>query len=225
MDPHRQHKPTSTVEDYVKRIFLEQSRMGAEFVAMGVVSRALGVVPGTATTMVKSLADSGLVLYRPRLGVRLTRKGATLAIDMLRRHRLIEVFLVDVLGLDWSEIHDDAEQLEHAISDQVLDKIDALLGYPRFDPHGDPIPSAAGELDDPHLRTLRDCPVEDPVKIARISDQAPEFLQFATDSGLRPGVELWVRQRNQAADSVTVGFDDGATLTLGTSAAEKILVR
>ena len=225
MDPHRQHKPTSTVEDYVKRIFLEQSRMGAKFVAMGVVSRALGVVPGTATTMMKSLADSGLVLYRPRLGVRLTAKGATLAIDMLRRHRLIEVFLVDVLGLDWSEIHDDAERLEHAISDQVLDKIDALLGYPRFDPHGDPIPSAAGELDDPQLRTLRDCPVEDPVKVARISDQAPEFLQFATDSGLRPGVELWVRQRNQAADSVTVGFDDGSNLTLGSSAAEKILVR
>src|SRR5438067_4637292 len=119
----------------------------------------MGVVPGTVTTMVKALSDSGLVDYEPRAGLRLTRGGEQLALHVLRRHRLVELFLVKILGLDWSEVHEEAEELEHAISDKVLERIDALLGHPRVDPHGDPIPSAKGQVADAPLTSLAECQI------------------------------------------------------------------
>src|SRR6187397_1637357 len=138
--------PSSTVENYLKQIYLEQQLAPDELVSMGKLATSMGVVPGTATSMIKALADSGLVSYEPRTGVKLTRGGEQLALHVLRRHRLVELFLVKTLGLDWSEVHAEAEELEHAISDKVLDKIDALLGHPTVDPHGDPIPTAEGKL-------------------------------------------------------------------------------
>lgn len=215
---------TSTVEDYVKRIFLEQQELGEEPVPMGRVASTLGVVPGTTTTMMKALDDAGLVKYEPRVGVRLTTAGENLALHILRRHRLIELFLVRILGLDWSEIHKEAEQLEHAISDRVLEKIDALLGYPAADPHGDPIPTAKGALDEPKLDSLCDCPLHRSVCIARIADQSPEFLHFIDQNGLKPGVELLLKERDSAADAITVRISTGRRITLGARAAEKILV-
>src|SRR5215203_2297151 len=131
--------PTSTVENYIKQIYLAQQQSPGELVSMGALAGAMNVVPGTATTMIKALADSGLVDYEPRGGTRLTRGGEQLALHVLRRHRLVELFLVRVLGMDWSEVHAEAEELEHAISDKVLDRIDAFLGHPETDPHGDPI--------------------------------------------------------------------------------------
>src|SRR6476646_10653692 len=138
--------PSSTVENYVKQIYLEQQAAGAGLVPMGKLAAAMGVVPGTATSMIKALADSGLVEYEPRGGVRLTHGGEQLALHVLRRHRLVELFLVKVVGLDWSEVHADAEELEHAISDKVMEKIDTLLGRPSVDPHGDPIPLPNGHV-------------------------------------------------------------------------------
>ena len=141
---------SSTVEDYLKQIYLMQPTPSpAELVSMGKLATAMGVVPGTATSMIKALADSGLVQYEPRGGVRLTHGGEQLALHVLRRHRLVELFLVKVLGLDWSEVHAEAEELEHAVSDKVLNKIDAYLGHPSVDPHGDPIPSAKGKVAEP----------------------------------------------------------------------------
>src|SRR5215211_7503123 len=140
--------PTITVENYLKTIYTEQQHAGGELVAMGAMAGAMRVAPGTATAMVKTLAESGLVDYEPRGGVRLSVKGEKLALHVLRRHRLVELFLVEVLGLDWSEVDEEAEELEHAISDKVLEKVDALLNYPKFDPHGDPIPTSQGKL--PH---------------------------------------------------------------------------
>src|ERR1700677_4514193 len=138
---------TSTVENYLKQLYLEQRTTGADpMVAMGRLAAAMGVVPGTATSMVKALADSGLVVYEPRGGVKLTRSGEQLALHVLRRHRLVELFLVKVLGLDWSVVHDEADTLEHAISDRVLERMDALLNHPTVDPHGDPIPTPKGQL-------------------------------------------------------------------------------
>src|SRR5437764_14428083 len=145
--------PSSTVENYLKQIYLEQQHAPQELVAMGRLASAMAVVPGTATTMVKALADSGLVEYEPRGGVRLTRGGEQLALHVLRRHRLVELFLVKVVGLDWSEVHVEAEELEHAISEKVLEKIDALLGHPSVDPHGDPIPSPQGKMPAPRLHS------------------------------------------------------------------------
>src|SRR2546421_114591 len=138
--------PTSTVEDYLKQIYLEQQNAPDELVPMGKLAAAMGVVPGTATTMIKALSDSGLVSYEPRGGARLTRGGEQLALHVLRRHRLVELFLVKILGLDWSEVHVEAEELEHAISDKVLNRIDTILEHPSVDPHRDPIPSAKGKV-------------------------------------------------------------------------------
>src|SRR5271155_2507955 len=169
---------TSTVENYLKQLYLEQRGGDGAMVPMGRLAAAMGVVPGTATSMVKALADSGLVEYEPRGGVRLTHSGEQLALHVLRRHRLVELFLVKVLGLDWSVVHEEADALEHAISDQVLERIDALLGHPKADPHGDPIPTPKGQLHEPRRISLADCPVGVPQQVARVLDQDPAFLQF-----------------------------------------------
>src|SRR5277367_4484460 len=156
---------TSTVENYLKQLYLEQGAADGGRVQMGRLAKAMDVVPGTATSMVKALADSSLVEYEPRGGVKLTRSGEQLALHVLRRHRLLELFLVKVLGLDWSVVHDEADALEHAISDRVLEKIDALLGYPTTDPHGDPIPTSKGHLHEPRRISLADCPVDVPQQV------------------------------------------------------------
>jgi DtxR family transcriptional regulator, Mn-dependent transcriptional regulator len=191
---------------------------------MGRLATAMGVVPGTATSMVKALSDSGLVEYEPRGGVRLTRSGEQLALHVLRRHRLVELFLVKVLGLDWSVVHDEADMLEHAISDRVLEKIDALLGHPTADPHGDPIPTAKGQLHEPRRMSLSDCPLEIPQQIARVLDQDPVFLQFAERSGLVPGSMVTVTKREPAAEAVRIRAGKKDEVSLGTAAAAKILV-
>src|SRR5512147_2517801 len=134
--------PTSTVEDYLKCILLEQELDPEALVSMGQVSAALKVAPGTVTAMMKTLADSGLVAYEPYSGVRLTPSGRQLAAHVLRRHRLIELFLVQVMGMDWSEVHGEAEHLEHAVSDRLIERMDEMLDRPAVDPHGDPIPDA-----------------------------------------------------------------------------------
>jgi DtxR family transcriptional regulator, Mn-dependent transcriptional regulator len=216
--------PSSTVENYLKQLYLEQQSAPDALVPMGRLASAMGVVPGTATTMVKALADSGLVAYEPRTGTRLTPGGEQLALHVLRRHRLVELFLVKVVGLDWSEVHAEAEELEHAISDKVLEKIDALLGHPQVDPHGDPIPSAKGQVADAPVQTLADCSLEHPVRIARITDQNPAFLQFVERLGLMPGTSAVVLGRDALADSVTLRPQRGDVVTLGTSAAGKIFV-
>src|ERR1700749_269113 len=128
--------PTSTVEDYLKQILLEQQSDPEALVPMGQISTALNVAPGTVTAMVKALADSGLVAYEPYSGVRLTPSGRQLAAHVLRRHRLTELFLVKVMGMDWSEVHTEAEELEHAVWDRMVQRMDEMLGYPSSDPHG-----------------------------------------------------------------------------------------
>jgi len=213
-----------TVENYLKQLYLEQQNASEELVPMGKLASAMGVVPGTATSMVKALADSGLVSYEPRFGARLTRGGEQLALHVLRRHRLVELFLVKVLGLDWSEVHDEAEELEHAISDKVLEKIDKLLGHPSVDPHGDPIPTAKGKVSEERLVRLPESETGVKVRIARIVDQDARFLQFLDRAGLKPGVMLTINGRDEQADAISVKVDARSPLTLGTSAAMKILV-
>src|SRR5688572_4211336 len=221
----RSNLATSTVENYLKQLYLEQQHAPAKLVPMGKLASTMRVVPGTATSMVKALADSGLVTYEPREGVRLTAGGEQLALHVLRRHRLVESFLVKVLGLDWSEVHDEAEELEHAISEKVLARIDEYLGHPSVDPHGDPIPSAAGAVTDARrLDSLVDCPLRRTVSVARVIDQDPPFLQFLDRSGLTPGVKVQVQSRDPLAASVVIRPEGKSTITLGTAAAAKILV-
>ena len=133
--------PSSTVENYLKQILIVTLDENCSKVPMGKVATELSVTPGTATSMAKNMERDGWLTYYPRQGVALTRKGRKVAMNMLRRHRLLETFLVVTLDLDWSEIHAEAEELEHAISEKVLEKLDQFLGRPRYDPHGHPIPS------------------------------------------------------------------------------------
>jgi DtxR family Mn-dependent transcriptional regulator len=217
--------PSSTVENYLKAIHQGQSSLapGHRLVPMGQVASALGVTPGTATTMVKALAESGLAEYEPYNGVRLTAAGEKLAGLVLRRHRLVELFLVQVMGMSWADVHDDAEQLEHAVSERLIDRIDEMLGRPTHDPHGDPIPNQDGEISTRHLESLLTCPIATPLKVTRITDQDPAFLRFIEGNGLKPGEPVEVESRDGAADSVVLKRID-RHITIGARAASKLLV-
>lgn len=218
--------PSHTVENYLKAIFQAQTVLPSnELVPMGQLAAALGVVPGTATTMVKALAESGLVKYEPYVGVRLTAAGGKLAALVLRRHRLIELFLVKVMGMSWAEVHDEAEHLEHAVSDRLIDRIDEMLGRPAVDPHGDPIPGPEGTVSSPAYETLLTCPLHAPVMVSRVSDQDSEFLRFAERNDLKPGQIVRVEERDPVADSVRLRGDREREVTIGARAASKVLVQ
>jgi DtxR family Mn-dependent transcriptional regulator len=217
--------PSSTVENYLKAIYQGQSSLasGARLVPMGHVAASLGVTPGTATTMVKALAESGLAEYEPYSGVRLSAAGEKLAGLVLRRHRLVELFLVQVMGMSWAEVHDEAEQLEHVVSERLIERIDDMLGHPTHDPHGDPIPNPDGAIAAKQLDSLLTCPVGTPLRVTRIADQDPAFLRFIESNDLKPGQQVEVESRDAAADSVRLRRNHHQ-LTIGTGAASKLLV-
>jgi DtxR family Mn-dependent transcriptional regulator len=216
--------PTSTVENYLKAILVRSSDEDA-VVSTGSLSEALGVTPGTITTMVKSMASRGLLEHRPREGVRLTPQGRAHALAVVRKHRLVETFLVQVLHMDWKEVHEEAEALEHAISDRVLLRIDAILGHPVSDPHGDPIPGRKSQLlDRGRAVTLATCEANKPLCVERILDQSPPFLEFIQKTGLKPGARVKVRERDPASGVVRCDLKGGEA-TLGLPEAAKIGVR
>jgi DtxR family transcriptional regulator, Mn-dependent transcriptional regulator len=217
--------PSSTVENYLKAIHQGQSSLGPDqrLVPMGHVATALGVTPGTATTMVKALAESGLAEYEPYSGVRLSASGEKLAGLVLRRHRLVELFLVQVMGMSWADVHDDAEQLEHVVSERLIDRIDEMLGRPTHDPHGDPIPNQDGSITAHHLESLLTCPLGIALRVTRISDQDPAFLRFIESNGLKPGERVEVESRDDAADAVVLRQQD-RRIPIGARAGSKLLV-
>ncbi|HVC20028.1 MAG TPA: metal-dependent transcriptional regulator [Vicinamibacterales bacterium] len=218
--------PSSTVENYLKAIYQGQLALpaGQRLVQMGQLAGALGVTPGSATTMVKALTESGLVEYEPYSGVRLTAAGEKLAGLVLRRHRLVELFLVQVMGMSWTDVHDEAELLEHAVSDGLIERIDDMLGHPDVDPHGDPIPGPEGTIRQRHLDSLLTCPTGVPLIVRRVLNQDPEFLRFIERHDLKPGETLVVDARDAAADSVRLRGADDRILTIGTRAASSLLV-
>src|SRR6476620_11057127 len=218
--------PSSTVENYLKAIYQGQVALpaGSRLVSMGYVASALGVTPGTATTMVKALAESGLAEYEPYSGVRLSPAGEKLAGLVLRRHRLVELFLVQVMGMSWAEVHDEAEQLEHVVSERLIERIDEMLGHPTSDPHGDPIPTPDGAIATRELDTLLTCPLGTRLRVTRIADQDPAFLRFIERNDLKPGQTVEVETRDAAADSVLLRGKDRRLITIGARAASKLLV-
>ncbi|HVX59367.1 MAG TPA: metal-dependent transcriptional regulator [Pirellulales bacterium] len=215
--------PSLTVENYVKTIFQICSGQSGKSAATGQLATALNVSPGTVTSMLKTLSEGGLATYTPYEGVRLTPAGNALALRVMRRHRLIELFLAKTLSLTWDEVHEEAEHMEHAVSDRLVDRIDVYLDFPQVDPHGDPIPRADGSLETPASRTLAECQVGYPFRLARVVDQSPEFLRFLTESGLPLGAEGEVVANRVEAGIVSVSVA-GQLTTLGREAAEKIFV-
>lgn len=220
--------PSSTVENYLKTIYLGSTGAhGSEprLLPMGQLATALGVTPGTATTMVKTLAESGLVNYEPYAGVTLTRAGKRMAALVLRRHRLVELFLVQVMGLRWDEVHEEAELLEHVVSDRLIDRMDEMLGRPEVDPHGDPIPDAEGVVKKQQAQTLLTCPVRTRMTVTRIVDQDKQFLRFVENNELKPGESVEVEERDEASDSVRLRGKNDRRITIGARAASKLLVQ
>ncbi len=217
--------PSLTVENYLKAIWQISSANGTAFVPTGKLAQTLKVSPGTVTSMQKALAEAGLATYRPYEGVSLTDAGRTLALRMLRRHRLIELFLVKTLGLTWDQVHEEAENMEHAVSDFLIDRIDDFLEHPLCDPHGDPIPTAEGDL---RTSGEQSCPLSDvpsgrQVRLVRVINQDPEFLRYLTDSDLPLGAISLVEQTNAAAGLVVLRCGD-RTVAMGRAAAEQLMV-
>lgn len=218
--------PSSTVENYLKAIYLGANALPEpqRLLPMGHLAASLGVAPGTATTMVKTLADSGLVEYEPYAGVALTAAGQKLAALVVRRHRVVELFLVRVMGYGWDEVHEEAEQLEHVVSERLIDRMDEMLGRPEVDPHGDPIPNSEGVVKPQEAETLLTCPLRTPVVVTRVIDQDKVFLRFIENHNLKPGESIEVEDRDAASDSVRVRGKNDQRVTIGTRAASKLLV-
>jgi len=216
---------SSTVEQYLKTMFLIERRSGTRCIPMKTLADAMGVTPGTATSMAKHLHREGLIEYLPRRGTILSDSGRNLAVKVVRRHRLIETFLERILEYDWSEVHSDAEELEHVVSDRFVERVDRLLGYPETDPHGDPIPRPDGRFAPRELFPLSEAIPGQLLEVARLVEDSGEFLQFMKQHGIVPGGSITPTQTSDAAGTVTVitgGHPD--PIALSRDIAEKVLV-
>lgn len=210
-------------EDHLKEIY-KATEWGADGVSTSELARALGTTPASVSDMVKRLGVRGLVDHRPYRPVRLTDAGRTAAVRVVRRHRLLETFLVAELGYTWDEVHDEAEALEHWVSERLVARLDARLGHPAVDPHGDPIPRADGSVDAQHgLVTPGEAEVGEYV-VARLSDDDPGLLVYCAERGLTPGTRVRLVGREPAAGTVTLAVD-GAEVVLGGGPADAVHLR
>jgi len=212
-----------TIENYVKAIYQISAGAGGGATATGKLADALGVSPGTVTSMLKTLGESGLAEYVPYEGARLTESGRMLALRVLRRHRLIELFLVRTLDLPWDEVHAEAENMEHAVSDLLIDRIDAYLGHPATDPHGDPIPKADGTVAGSSGRRLSQVEVGQRFRVVRVLEQTPEFLRYLTETGLTLDATGDVLSNRAESGTITVAVA-GQKTTLAHDVADRLLV-
>ena len=218
---------TTVAQDYLKVIWTAQE-WSHEKVSTKLLAERIGVSASTASESIRKLADQGLVNHEKYGGVTLTDAGRDAAIQMVRRHRLMETFLVNELGYSWDEVHDEAEVLEHAVSDRMLMAIDAKLGHPTRDPHGDPIPAADGQVPTPPARQLSACEDGDAGTVARISDADPEMLRYFDSVGISLDSRLRVVARRDFAGMISVAIESpegaDATVDLGSPAAQAIWV-
>jgi DtxR family transcriptional regulator, Mn-dependent transcriptional regulator len=193
---------TRSVEDYLKAIY--QLSPEGRPAATSEIAHLLALSPPSVTGMVKRLSEHGLLEHIPYRGVQLTGEGRRAALRMIRRHRLIEAYLVEFLGYSWDLVHEEAERLEHAVSDTMVDRMANALGHPQVDPHGDPIPAADGSIQEPACIPLSEVPVGATVEVHRVSESQPERLRYIASLGLRPGVHVTVLDRQPFDELVTV---------------------
>jgi DtxR family Mn-dependent transcriptional regulator len=205
---------TEAVEDYAKAIYTLAGRAEGGPVGTSALAERLGVSPGTVTTMLKRMAELGLVEHEPYHGVRLTEAGERVALEVIRHHRLLEAFLTDSLDMPWDRVHDEAEVLEHYISEDLEARIANALGDPAIDPHGDPIPSAELVIEADRAVPLVDLELGAPATFARVSDADPEMLRYLDERGIRPGACLTVTER-QPFDGPLFVDVDGVEHVLG----------
>lgn len=218
---------SAVAQDYLKVIWTARE-WSVDKVTTKMLADRIGVSASTASESIRKLADQGLVDHARYGAVTLTDAGRRAALAMVRRHRLLETFLVGELGYGWDEVHDEAEVLEHAVSDRLMGRIDTKLGFPQRDPHGDPIPAADGQVPSPPARQLWECRNGDAGAVARISDADPEMLRYLDSVGVSLDSRLQVLARREFAGtiSVAIGTPDGtgAPVELGRPAAQAIWV-
>jgi len=193
---------TRSVEDYLKAIY--QLSPEGRAASTSEIAHLLALSPPSVTGMVKRLSEHGLLEHVPYRGVQLTDEGRRAALRMVRRHRLIEAYLVEFLGYSWDTVHDEAERLEHAVSDTLVERMATALGNPDVDPHGDPIPSADGFVHELSCIPLSDVPVGDSVEIHRVHENQPDRLRYIASLGIKPGVRVKVLDRQPFDDLVTI---------------------
>lgn len=218
---------STVAQDYLKVIWTAQE-WSPDRVSTKMLAEKIGVSASTASESIRKLADQGLVDHEKYGAVTLTEQGRRAALAMVRRHRLLETFLVGELGYGWDEVHDEAEVLEHAVSDRLMARIDAKLGFPQRDPHGDPIPAPDGRVPTPPARQLWACGDGEVGTVARISDADPEMLRYFAQMGISLDSRLQVLTRREFAGIISVRVESadgaGATIDLGSPAAQAIWV-
>lgn len=213
-----------SVEDYLKAIFSLTER--GDPASTSAVAQLLDVQPASVTGMVKRLAESSLLEHVPYRGVRLTERGTREALRIIRRHRILETYLVERLGYAWDDVHPEAERLEHAASDGLVERMARALEDPSHDPHGAPIPTRAGEIEATDFATLADVELEEDLHIRAVADEDGERLRYMEARGLLPGVRVRVEDREPGDGPVTVrvGGPKGARHVVGRELARRIFV-
>lgn len=215
---------SASAQNYLKVIWSLQEWSDAPVTA-SMIAQKTGLKLSTVSGAMPKLGEQGLVEYARYGSIALTAKGQGYAVAMVRRHRLIETFLVEVLGYRWDEVHDEAEVLEHAVSDFMVGRIDELLAHPVRDPHGDPIPSPSGAVDrTPFVESLSGASPGVRMVVERISDEDPELLRFFAGRGLVVGSELTVSSGPPYSDSLQVQVEGGTSLVLGRSATDAVWI-
>ena len=216
-------RPSSSVGDYLKAVWELGGETGAA--STSEIAGRLSVSPASVTSMLKRLQEMDLARYERYRGATLTGRGRDEALRLVRRHRLIETFLLEHLGYSWQDVHEEAERLEHAVSDEFTERLASLLGHPEHDPHGDPIPEADGTLATEEARTLSDSTAGEEVRISRVDHQEAPVLEYLGERGLTPGKTLRVREVRALDGVVAVEDGEGHLFSLGEPLARSIFVK
>lgn len=223
LESKRRLTVTPVVEDYVTRIWKALELPGGSPTTTDLATQ-LAVTPSTVSATLRKLSRDGFIEYEPYGTIRLTDAGRAIALTMVRRHRILETYLNQRLGLSWDQVHEEADRLEHAVSDLVLDRMADALGNPSHDPHGDPIPTRDGALPDDHSISLAEAERGSRLRVERVSDRSPELLLHLDHLGIRIGTELMLLDHVEIAETIEVLVDQAPThLSLSTAAAIRVL--
>ena len=216
---------SQAIEDYLKFIYkLQHSGNPEQRVTTSVIAERLGVSAASATNMIKKLAEMHLLVHAPYQGVELTSAGEKIALETIRHHRLIELYLAQALDYSWDQIDAEADRLEHAISEEFEDRIDKALGYPTVGAHGEPIPTKQGQIEDLEYSRLSDLSIGQPAVIRRVSDRNPEMLRYMERLGLQLGTRVEVREKAPFSGPLQVQIDADKEESLGLEVAHNIFV-
>lgn len=212
---------SQSIEDYLKAIFTLQSE--GERASTTKIAESLEVSSASATNMIKRLAEMGLVDYQSYKGSKLTTSGKKIALEIIRHHRLLELYLLEVMGYSWDEVHDEAEKLEHHISEQFEDKIANLLDDPTHDPHGDPIPTKEGIMPQMDAQPLIEAEPNQEYILSRVKDQDPELLRYLEKIGMLPGIKVELKEKAPFKGPLTLLIEDEEQ-AIGHDVAKNIFV-